>query len=1268
MASNIDIDLKLNQSSKDILQQLKDLEKGITCTIDLKIKGLDALDPIKALDNKTITIDLQVKNMNQFKELETSLTEIQKSVQIITGEIGNISGSFKGVGDSIKAAKKDLSDFASLLDGTAKKAANVANNLYPSGSGQGGISAKGAASSGFDALGMPIRQSGPGAQITNAVINSRIQMLDQMVNQIRQARVNQPAPQSNPGVAFIMQMLGAKANFAGNLAGAIGTHAALNPNEVLRNPTLIQMLLAQSGAAYGNALNSGRAAFINSPGAGSAPISPLILQQIMRTNANVAGGGAAFIQDLINEQARQDAIDTYREKTAPFSDIRRRPSSGGNSLDDYYSRIAPSSDINALKKAQARFDNLGLLQQLSQRQSIAASAGVDPAFLGANKTLASFIKGKFSGSNFDSSAANLITAVGGGTRGIAGFLGGLGGEFLGGSTGALVGSVGLGAVAGVAGAAFVGLANALKGAAEAGLTFQRSVVGIAGSLQASSTITDINDNPLPIGQQLEFQRKRAEDILIKSRAELLPLGVAGEQESVIVQGILAGASQRGIQLNAAQVATLSRRLGGLIASENPELFNNPGQLRREFIDVVGGTPGASRTILGSLARPQLGGITRAPNASDLIRATDSLEAYVESFNNSPLLATQITRLQGQFENFNINVGAAIDSFPPFVAIIHGVNEYFKILGDKANAAGDALGQIGTFVSQAFGFYKDPELQQIDPSVGIKGLFAQAGISNEEVSKAGLDAELLPELNLNRLKAINRFNNSVNLKGGELALTPALKRLQTKSIIEEQDKLIARRLEGSVNPFERSRISLQGVSENIDTLQSQRSFLDKELKNPSNSYSRILAIQAQIAENEAKINQERVKGYQALEQQVGAVKELADLREAAVADLGVASGSGVSRLGIRRSGLQSQISAQQDLLGTGLNDEIIQARIDALRARVAETDNQIPIAKIQKQLAGINTGTLAGKRQAGFLGIDIAEQSGQITSGLAKQQRESFGINNSLEGIGTVTGLVKSFNDATTALTNFGLETQNTTLQLEEYQSQLGEVADQLELQKAEGAERARLAAKQLLDKGFLLSPEQSIGLQNLGVSQFDLTDEDNLGNELRKKTILNSQLNLALSGANRDRLNNRAEYQTNSLLQQINQGEGFLRNRPLDFVALQAQQAQTAQSLYQLYQGSPNNPFEGLRNQALGRLQSVISPNGEINQTGIDDLLAGRTPNLPNAPVLPGNQGPSIAQLTVSIDGLVTSLKDLITKLDPNVLANTMAQAVINSITTGGKH
>lgn len=325
----------------------------------------------------------------------------------------------------------------------------------------------------------------------------------------------------------------------------------------------------------------------------------------------------------------------------------------------------------------------------SNREQIANARGLLPSEITAQK---SFFNLSNLGQPGTLSTILLSGLLGGPLSGIGGAVGA---TTLGGPTGALIGT----AVFEFVGREFAKLAGTLVEAAQAGLQFQKSILSIASVFQSSSIVTDAQGNKLPISEQIKIQNQRAREVLTQTKGELAPLGFGLGGASNILQSIILGSSERGLNFSPDQLATLSKRFASTILALEPESVNDPSRILRTLPDIVGGLPRAQSSELGAALRgvvPQLftGNIS---SEVDFLKATKALDSFTavltQTAGNAGLALAKLTAV---FSNLQISFG---DRF--LKSIEPGINRLVEVFNrpDLEQGFNQIADTIGSFMTQ-----------------------------------------------------------------------------------------------------------------------------------------------------------------------------------------------------------------------------------------------------------------------------------------------------------------------------------------------------------------------------------------------------------------------------------------------------------------------------------------------------------------------------------------------------------------------------------------
>lgn len=268
---------------------------------------------------------------------------------------------------------------------------------------------------------------------------------------------------------------------------------------------------------------------------------------------------------------------------------------------------------------------------------------------------------------------------------------GLLGAGLGGPTGAFAGSVIGQAVDEAARKFFETMLGGIEHITDSALEFSRSVSGVAAILQA----TTVADPSLTTIEQVGVNVQKARAIQLASQQALATFGIGGESQAALTQALFAGAAQKGVILNQEQSTTILTRLGGAIQALRPDIANNPTLIRRDFEDILSGSPVGKRTQAGIALRnfaPELfGGFN---TGEELLRATAKLEQFVTAVQNSGQGALQLVRIMGELNSvFTVFSDAVLQSAEPALKALADTLADPLIL-DASRELGKALGEIG----------------------------------------------------------------------------------------------------------------------------------------------------------------------------------------------------------------------------------------------------------------------------------------------------------------------------------------------------------------------------------------------------------------------------------------------------------------------------------------------------------------------------------------------------------------------------------------------
>lgn len=528
---------------------------------------------------------------------------------------------------------------------------------------------------------------------------------------------------------------------------------------------------------------------------------------------------------------------------------------------------------------------------------------------------------------------------------------------------------------------FERIADAMGKAVKAGAEYERAVTGITGIFQATSDITDRNGNPLPIREQLAFQRQRAEGIQGASQRALLPLGITGDAASALTKSFSAGLAQRGIAPDEKSTETILRRFGAAIQTLQPELAGDANALQRTVEDIIGGSPQAQRTELGSAIKglaPDLfkGGIR---TSEDIIRATSSLEELVVALKNNDTATVQYTRVLGSLRQAQQELGRGIlEGLAPGVKALaeelnkpeiqSGLRELGKSIGEAGTAIIDVLvPSIKDLISAAKGGFQGGKNLFTAGGKAATGDFQGAGqdfLKNFEV-EGGADSEGLA-------RALLRVRG-INVGAGPGALSPEEEeklspqdfkvRASIKSIISRAVNTF-----GIKSPRESAEDDLRGSAEfKLSGLQGLRNDLRARAsgRNFNDVFTERIGLNSQEIGLRRQAQEERNQLFD--QGDFGQRRRIADEKGGLKDQIKLAE----ENVSFRKKILDSELSN-----GSTKNEEAIaQARLGVqkaeeaaikLRNEVADKEKELAERRLsifQKQLSAIDQTTFVGKDQA-----------------------------------------------------------------------------------------------------------------------------------------------------------------------------------------------------------------------------------------------------------------------------------------------------------------
>jgi hypothetical protein len=463
------------------------------------------------------------------------------------------------------------------------------------------------------------------------------------------------------------------------------------------------------------------------------------------------------------ESEREKAIEEFRRKTAtgPFSDInegRRQREAQQRAIDEFRRKTGatdgPASSISNLGAARDFYNSsfFNSARTASRRFGVPESAFGSKAF---------FDSSRLDGLGEEIGLSALFgLASGQGLPGVAGStFGSIAGGAIGGPVGARIGGALGGTLANAATESFKGLTDALMAAAEAGLTFQRSVLGITATYLQTQQVIGSDGRILSAEEQFGIQNERARTLQLQARSAFADVGIGGTAESSIVQSIVSALGARGLNFSNDTVTKLAQGTGALTNILAPELATNPAVLRKDIFDIFAGLGQASRTALGSRSPRLVEALSSIENEEDAIKVVNKeLKSFVDTFKNSKDAAVQIQRMNAAFGNLQTALGTGI---------VDNLGGLFKKIADfvsdpniqkgaegAGNLIGSSINTLGTFLLSG-------------PEGVLAGLRNDVLGSRKKVDPDGITIDTRPEIALARFLGGADPSNSDG--GSELSL-------------------------------------------------------------------------------------------------------------------------------------------------------------------------------------------------------------------------------------------------------------------------------------------------------------------------------------------------------------------------------------------------------------------------------------------------------------------------------------------------------------------
>jgi uncharacterized protein YwlG (UPF0340 family) len=567
---------------------------------------------------------------------------------------------------------------------------------------------------------------------------------------------------------------------------------------------------------------------------------------------------------------------------------------------------------------------------------------------------------------------------------------------------------------------FENISKGLEGLIELGAQFQESVLAVQATLQFSSPVQGLNGQQLTGSQELAIQERRARDIIGASRARLAPLGIGGAGGATLVSAVASASGLRGFDIDPEKIAKLSQRFGAAAGVFNPQLLQNPAQLRRDVEDILLGLPQAGRTTLGAAIRPVVNKVAFAKTADEVDEATKELDKFVQTLRDSPSAIVQFNRIAGATSNTFTLLGDSLlqlasgplklfadaatnfstsvqNAYSTFGELAKGIENVERVIGQSP--IGKAILGAANVLTEGAIKPAGPDSEERVTSAKLKRAFlSEGGINEEEFDKLSLELKFSAT---DRLKAARNVRDlsiggetPTDLIGAEAVRAKALQELE-----QEERTFSVGGLSGQAQDLERSRRfaqtnqadlqkGLRGVEANLatpdlspgqkDALNNLKTRLTRDL---ASSLSRDLEtsfgnVDLSIARGEQK--QRQVSKFDQVGQAQAAINALQGGSATAASEISRIQKRLASEVGLDpadRAALEARLQELREVF-------------TEIRVKTEDAIKQAILTNIDQSIQGIDTSTIAGKK-AGNLFQREKTRAELEFSGVSPEKADSF---------------------------------------------------------------------------------------------------------------------------------------------------------------------------------------------------------------------------------------------------------------------------------------
>lgn len=181
-------------------------------------------------------------------------------------------------------------------------------------------------------------------------------------------------------------------------------------------------------------------------------------------------------------------------------------------------------------------------------------------------------------------------------------------------------------------AVFGAIADGLRDITQAGLDFQRNVIGISSTFALTSKVIDRGTGQeVGLERSLPFLNRRAKGLLKTATPELASLGISPGTTATALRTIITGAASSGLDITDKDILQFNKSLLAKVAITDPRLLNEPVKLQTGIEGLLEGQQGAERTEVGrALGSAQSRKIKEAVQTGDIEKVREAFKGLAEA--------------------------------------------------------------------------------------------------------------------------------------------------------------------------------------------------------------------------------------------------------------------------------------------------------------------------------------------------------------------------------------------------------------------------------------------------------------------------------------------------------------------------------------------------------------------------------------------------------------------------------------------------------------